>query len=35
MKPTSYNQRNGGHMKTLCPGAPDGPAQYQEVWACQ
>ena len=29
MKAVSYNQRNGGHRKALCPEAPQGPAQYQ------
>ena len=29
MKAVSYNQGNGGHRKPLCPGAPQGPAQYQ------
>ena len=26
MKDVSCNQRNGGHRKALCPGAPQGPA---------
>ena len=25
----AYNQRNRGHRKILCPGAPQGPSQYQ------
>ena len=29
MKAISYNQRNGGHRKSLCPEALQGPAQYQ------
>ena len=29
MKVISYNQRNGGHRKVLCTGAPQGPARYQ------
>ena len=29
MKAVSYNQRNGGQRKALCPGAPQGPARYQ------
>ena len=29
MKAISCNQRNGGQGKTLCPGAPQGPARYQ------
>ena len=29
MKAVSCNQRNGGHRKALCPGTPQGPAQYQ------
>ena len=28
MKAVPCNQRNGGHGKTVCPGAPQGPAQY-------
>ena len=28
MKDVSCNQRNGGHRKALCPGAPQGPAWY-------
>ena len=28
MKALSYNQRNGGHRKALCPGAPQGPTWY-------
>ena len=31
MKAVSCNQRNGGHRKALCPGAPQGPAWYQEM----
>ena len=34
MKIISYNQRNRGHRKALCPGAPQGPARYQLLpWA--
>ena len=29
MKAASYNQRNGEHRKSLCPGATQGPAGYQ------
>ena len=29
MKSVSYNQRNRGHRKVLCPEAPQGPAQHQ------
>ena len=29
MKVISYKQRNRGHRKTLCLGAPRGPAWYQ------
>ena len=25
----AYNQRKGEHRKTLCPGTPQGPSQYQ------
>ena len=28
MKAVSCNQRNGGHRKALCPGAPQGPVWY-------
>ena len=28
MKPNSCNQRNGGHRKALCPGAPQDSAQF-------
>ena len=28
MKAASYNQKNGGHRKSLCPGAPQGPPRY-------
>ena len=31
MNAVSYNQRNGGHRKTLCPGAPQGPVQDQSL----
>ena len=31
MTAVSYNQRNGGHRKTLCPGAPQGPVQDQSL----
>ena len=34
MKAVSYNQRNGGHRKALCPGAPQGPARYQKQRYC-
>ena len=30
MKAVSCNQRNREHRKTLCPGVPQSPAQYQE-----
>ena len=29
MKAVSCNQRNEGHGKSLCPAAPQGPAQYR------
>lgn len=28
MKAVFHNQRNEGHRKALCPGAPQGPAWY-------
>ena len=28
MKAVSYNQRSGGHRKTLCLGPPQDPAQH-------
>ena len=31
MKTISYNQKKGNTEKLLCPGAPQGPAQYQYV----
>ena len=31
MKAVSCNQINGGHRKPLCPGAPQGPAWYQQA----
>ena len=31
MKAVFCNQRNSGHRKALCPGAPEGPAQYLTV----
>ena len=30
MKAVSCNQRKGGHREALSPGAPQGPAQYQQ-----
>ena len=30
MKAVFYNQRNGRHRKTLCSGAPQGSALYQQ-----
>ena len=30
MKAVFYNQRNARHRKALCPGAPQGPALYQQ-----
>ena len=32
MKVVSWNQRDGGHRKPLCLGAPQGPAQYQKFY---
>lgn len=31
MKAVFCNQRNSGHRKALCLGAPEGPAQYLTV----
>ena len=30
MKAASYNQRNNGHRKTLCPGAPQDSARHHK-----
>ena len=29
-----YNQGNGGNRKSLCPGAPEGPAWHQRTLEC-
>ena len=31
MKAISYNQRKGGHRKSLYPGGPQGLAQYRRL----